>query len=150
MVAACPEWAIFSVSKLSRSTRKRLILLTVLLIIFGLIAHRFEPRAVRWARRAADNLLVPPPTFVDWRAAAENLSARRRFHRCCVVILLQFWMTKKVMRKFWDRTNFFYFEVRTKFFSGILEKISLGRQRLAAAEFLGPAVCSRRSKLTTQ
>src|SRR6218665_1797155 len=46
---------------------------------------------------AADNLWAPLlPTFVDRRAtAAENLSARRRCHCCCVLILLQFSMTKK-------------------------------------------------------
>jgi len=35
---------------------------------------------------AADNM---------WAAASDNLSACRRGHYCCVVILLQFSMTKK-------------------------------------------------------
>jgi len=41
-------------------------------------------------RAAADNLWAPPPTFVNRRAAADNLSARRRCQFCCVLILLQF------------------------------------------------------------
>src|SRR6218665_2030302 len=55
------------------------------------------PRAVRRPRcAAADNLWAPPLLpFADRRAAAENLSAHRRCHCCCVVILLQFSQTKK-------------------------------------------------------
>ena len=54
---------------------------------------RVLTRAVRRPRRAADNFWAPPPpTFVDWRAAADNLSARRRCHFCCALILLQFSM----------------------------------------------------------
>src|SRR6218665_3984284 len=42
-------------------------------------------------RAAADNLWAPPPTFVDRRAAAaDNLSARRRYHCCYVVIFGNF------------------------------------------------------------
>src|SRR6218665_1069561 len=48
-------------------------------------------------RVAADNLWAPsPPTFVDRRA--NNLSARQ-CHCCCVLILLQFSMTKKGHQK---------------------------------------------------
>src|SRR6218665_2380136 len=43
---------------------------------------------------AANNLWAPPPNFVDRRAAADNLSALRRCRCCCVLILLQFSITK--------------------------------------------------------
>src|SRR6218665_2813095 len=47
-------------------------------------------RAVRRPRRAADNLWAPPPTFAHRRAAVENLSERRRWHFCCVLLFMQF------------------------------------------------------------
>src|SRR6218665_3447943 len=49
-----------------------------------------------------DYLWAPPPTFVDRRAAvtaADNLTARRRCHCCCVLISLLFSMTKKGHQK---------------------------------------------------
>ena len=63
-------------------------------------------RAVRRQRRpAADNLWASLQTFVDLRASADNLSARHRCHYCCsVLILLQFSMTKKMLR---TERNFF-------------------------------------------
>src|SRR6218665_3621008 len=64
--------------------------------------------AVRRPRRVAADNLWAPPTFVDRRAAVDTLSARRRCHCCCVVILLQFSMTeKRPSEKFADRTKFF-------------------------------------------
>jgi len=50
---------------------------------------------------SADNLWAPP-TFVD-RRAADNLSARRRCHCCCVGYLFCFnfrWL-KRAIRKCW-------------------------------------------------
>ena len=50
-----------------------------------------QTRAVSRRASAADNLWVPPlRTFVDRRAAADNLSARLRWHFCCLLIFMQF------------------------------------------------------------
>jgi len=53
---------------------------------------------------------APPPTFVDRRAAADNLSARSRCHFCCVLILLQFSIDR------WLQKSSENFEARTKIF----------------------------------
>ena len=79
-------------------------------------------RAVRRPRRVAttNNLWAPqPPTFVDWSVAADCLSARRRCHFCCVLILLQFSMTKKCHQEI--------LRIERNF-SGIFEKKLFGRQ----------------------
>src|SRR6218665_1129093 len=92
-------------------------------------------RAVRRPRRVAttNNLWAPqPPTFVDWSVAADCLSARRRCHFCCVLILLQFSMTKKCHQEI--------LRIERNF-SGIFEKNCLAGR---VADVLGPSVHRRR------
>src|SRR6218665_3384793 len=57
-------------------------------------------QAIMITRTAADNLWVPPPTFLEGRAAAaDNLSARSRCRCCCVVFGVPISMTKKGYQK---------------------------------------------------
>src|SRR6218665_1989852 len=82
---------------------------------------------------AADNLWAPPPpTFVDRRAAADNFSAYRRCHHCCVVIFLQFSLTKENKK---GHQKILRIE---RNFSGIFEKILLAA-RAAPPTFFGTA-----------
>src|SRR6218665_3069720 len=78
-------------------------------------------------RATADNMWASPPTFVDRRAAADNLSARRRCHCCCIVILLQFLMTKRSSD---------FFRIERNFFENLWKKIHLAAQMAAP-----PPIC---------
>jgi len=52
--------------------------------------ERVELGLEPFAGRVADNLLAPLQSFVDRRDAADNLSARRRCHFCCVLFCCNF------------------------------------------------------------
>src|SRR6218665_2286839 len=70
-------------------------------------------------RTAAVNLWAPPPTFDDRCTAAENFTAPRRCHVCCIFRFL-----RKVFRKFlgWN-----------EIFSGILKTLFWPPARAVAA-----------------
>src|SRR6218665_1625572 len=76
---------------------------------------KLEPCAA--APRPADNLWAPPPTFADQRAAADNLSARRRCHfRCVYLFCCNFRsMTKRRSSENVEDTTKFFLESLKKF-----------------------------------
>src|SRR6218665_2665784 len=77
-------------------------------------------------RAAADNLWAPPPTFVDRRAAADNLSARRPCLFCCVFIFFAIFDFRKRSSE--------NIEDRMKFLGNLLKNIFGCRSRRPEAD----------------
>src|SRR6218665_1117672 len=87
---------------------------------------QLEPPPICGRRRR--QFVAPTPTFVDRRPVApDNLSARRRWHCCCVLIVLQFSMTKNGHQKI--------LRVERNFFGNLGKSFLRQRRSAAAADF---------------